>query len=1430
MTQPTVFISYSHDSPEHADRVLALADRLVQDGIDCILDQYEESPPEGWPKWMDRQIERSDFVLVICTKTYYRRVMGTEEQGKGLGVRWESTLAYQDVYDAGGETTRFIPVLFQSGKVEHIPKPLRGATRYYVDTEQGYEDLYRRLTNQPRTIKPKLGKLRKLPPRKRKQDFFSGEWVYDFFDHFVEADLSDYRQKKHCAIKSDKGLVSGGVAKRGILQHPPLPEEGPSRLPYPPIQIPDHIQELRLDFFIGILDEWPDTGKQQDKFSKDPCKEDAVKFNVRINGKVELDEKLNSVGWVPYSLPIELPTGGELTVEFITDAMSSAIANWAAWGEPRLVGTRAVTKEVVATVSSIPQVSERPTASELRRFLDEDFPRLENALHDVWVSLSGHSPLVKYSATSNWNSITSRFTDIPEEIRAIFDKVVETRELAQGGTSKLTGEQLSSAKQGINRMLKFLHQRFPTAGVDLPSAVTQTTTSQAISERAPSEHQVDFAIITALEKEAKAVVTRLENYSIQRFEDRDIRTYHCGTVPIQGTDRVYHVVVLLPSMGEISAANAATDAITLWNPRFVLMVGIAGGIPQDDLDLGDVVVADQVVGYEYGKVTDHESKPYEIKPRDRVYPASALLLDRVRNFWDESWTQQVNAPRPDNATRAVSKLFIGPIASGNKVIASTEFRQKLTTRWPKLIAVEMEAEGIFAAVFDRPQIRGTLVIRGISDMADERKSDDWQEYAADAAAAFAVGFLKSGPVDPRPVRTPDSPLPPTPKKTIPPAPGKVSLAKLPSTSPDLFGRQKELALLDAAWEDSQTHIVSLVAWGGVGKTALVNKHLLQMGEKDYRGAEQVYGWSFYSQGAREGGQASADPFIATALEWFGDPDPTKGSPWDKGERLAELVKKQPTILILDGLEPLQYPSGEMGGRLKDPGLCCLLRALARHNPGLVIVTTRLPVDDLKEFVGTSVKRIPLEHLSPEAGAEILRAQGVKGEKAELEQAAKDFHGHALALTLLGSLLRDAYDGDVRCRSEVGPLVEETQQGGHARRVMTSYEKWFGEGRELAVLQMLGLFDRPAEGAALAGLRAAPPIPGLTNALFTERPQKGVLAALGRRRLEPLSDRDWKLIVARLRRARLVAEPDPDQPDTLDCHPLVREHFGDKLQESHPAAWKEAHSRLYEYYKSQAPESPDTIEEMAPLYAAVAHGCQAGRHQEALDEVYWKRIERETEFFSRKKLGAIGAGLAALSGFFDPPWRQPVAELTEADKAAVLGWAGFGLRALGRLAEAAEPMQTALEVREAREDWENAARTAGNLSELTLTSGDLTQALAYAQQSVELADRSGDAFERMSDRTTLADALHQAGRLREAEAAFREAEEMQKEWQPQYPLLYSLWGFRYCDLLLGQGKVREVQSRAGQTLEWAKQAAGVTLLDTALIHLSLGRAHLLQAQR
>jgi formylglycine-generating enzyme required for sulfatase activity len=181
--QPTpakVFISYSHDSHEHLDRVLRLADRLRAEGIDCNLDQYEPAPAEGWPRWMDKQFKEADFILVVCTETYCRRFEGREEKGKGLGVKWEGAIITDELYSNEAVNKRFIPVLFSADDAEHVPERLRHYMRHLIAGPEGYEELYRRLTNQPRVVKPQLGKLRSfepvnkarsLPSEERRQDF-----------------------------------------------------------------------------------------------------------------------------------------------------------------------------------------------------------------------------------------------------------------------------------------------------------------------------------------------------------------------------------------------------------------------------------------------------------------------------------------------------------------------------------------------------------------------------------------------------------------------------------------------------------------------------------------------------------------------------------------------------------------------------------------------------------------------------------------------------------------------------------------------------------------------------------------------------------------------------------------------------------------------------------------------------------------------------------------------------------------------------------------------------------------------------------------------------------------------------------------------------------------------------------------------------------
>jgi tetratricopeptide (TPR) repeat protein len=270
----------------------------------------------------------------------------------------------------------------------------------------------------------------------------------------------------------------------------------------------------------------------------------------------------------------------------------------------------------------------------------------------------------------------------------------------------------------------------------------------------------------------------------------------------------------------------------------------------------------------------------------------------------------------------------------------------------------------------------------------------------------------------------------------------------------------------------------------------------------------------------------------------------------------------------------------------------------------------------------------------------------------LRSASDEFNGHCLALTLLGSYLTDAFNGDIRFRREVSArLGHDVRQGVHARKVMESYQTWLGEGPELSILRMLGLFDRPADEKAVGALLKSPAIPGLTESLTDLNPT------------------EWRTILARLRRARLLAGEDPHNPGHLDTHPLVREYFGEQLRSQRTEAWKECNGRLYEYYRTLAPQLPDSFREMEPLFLAVICGCNCGLLRDALHEVYIPRIQRGDSSFAANVLGARGALSLVLAHFFEHGrWGSPVEtgvegeSLTAEDQLFILMQAGSYLTA------------------------------------------------------------------------------------------------------------------------------------------------------------------------
>jgi transcriptional regulator with XRE-family HTH domain len=647
----------------------------------------------------------------------------------------------------------------------------------------------------------------------------------------------------------------------------------------------------------------------------------------------------------------------------------------------------------------------------------------------------------------------------------------------------------------------------------------------------------------------------------------------------------------------------------------------------------------------------------------------------------------------------------------------------------------------------------------------------------------------------------------------------VDYSRLPETFyRRLVGRDAKLRRLDATWADSKVTIACLVAEGGAGKTALVCEWLKRFQAINYRDASAVLGWSFYNQGTKER-TTSAEEFLNWAIDKL-DITVSTSSASAKAELLADAIIRDRLLLVLDGIEPLQYGPGPQVGQFKDFSLRTLLRRLAATGSGnahgLIILTSRLPLTDIARWQDSSAPVIDVEQLSEQDGADLLRDNGVSGTHSDLKAAAREFGGHPLALDLLASFLQETQSGDVRRRDRIRGFFSDRDnpRHDHAERVMESYEKeWLANAPALlAIMYLVGLFDRPASGDCLRALRKGPAINRLTGLVVR------------------LNDSDWHRAVSRLREARLLAPLDSNAPEALDAHPLIREWFGERLRQRSARAWKRAHGRLYDHLRNTTEEGKQPkLEDLVPLYQAIGHGCCAGRYQKALEEIYERRISRfdsegEYEFYALYQLGAVGTELSALSWFFEQrAYDVPIKKLREKKRSWLLGIVAYCLFSEGRLAEAREAQRNAMRMEVKARRWRNAAVNASNLSETELLLGHITHSIKSAEDAVRHADRSNFPFLAVAFRTTNAEALLSAGDLTNAKVLFRAAEALQGSLRPNHPTLDGSRGYRFCDLLLDEGEWVSVLRRVTQTIEKAEE--GKRLVHIALDDLMLARAQL-----
>lgn len=474
-------------------------------------------------------------------------------------------------------------------------------------------------------------------------------------------------------------------------------------------------------------------------------------------------------------------------------------------------------------------------------------------------------------------------------------------------------------------------------------------------------------------------------------------------------------------------------------------------------------------------------------------------------------------------------------------------------------------------------------------------------------------------------------------------PDAIDINNFPASNDDFFGREKYFDVLDKAWDDEQVNILSFIAFGGIGKTSLIDNWLKRMKKNHYRGAKNIFMWSFYSQGSGEDRQISAIEFLNEACKFFRVKNFLKKDSYAQGRELADIISNQRTLLILDGLEPLQS-SLENIGEVKDNGLQVLLKRLSRQNKGLVIITSRIKL----AFIDNQYEE--LEKLEDSEGAELLDSFELNGTKKELEQISNNFDGHALALKLLGSYTKVVLDGDINRIDEIESLMNDKSNASkHATKMLNSYKKYLQrEGKiELDILKLVGFFDRAISIEVINVLKNKPLIENINDNLIE------------------VSERDWKYALDNLKKLHLISSNEK----ILDTHPLVREYFSKYIFDEYKDSYIKGHYRLYKYYE-ELPEKelPDTIEEMEPLFQAIYHGCKALKYDEVHYNIYFKRINRESMIYLVNNLSSNDKVLQVLANFYKIKYSEFHKGLSEKLKIEITAHVAYALHTHGKVSQ------------------------------------------------------------------------------------------------------------------------------------------------------------------
>jgi hypothetical protein len=411
--------------------------------------------------------------------------------------------------------------------------------------------------------------------------------------------------------------------------------------------------------------------------------------------------------------------------------------------------------------------------------------------------------------------------------------------------------------------------------------------------------------------------------------------------------------------------------------------------------------------------------------------------------------------------------------------------------------------------------------------------------------------------------------------------------------PNFVGRKEMLETITDWYTNPEVRIGALIGWGGVGKSALVRNWYDTLESNNIK-PDGIFWWGFYRN-------AYLEQFLNALLRYVSqgqiEPETIK-STWVKTDRIMKYIHQGTYLIILDGLEQMQKTvSGDEFGKMIHRECTELLHYLADVPKGMCLITTRYPLKDLDEWHERSYKNLPLIDLSIPDSLSMLRSRGVEGSDETLTKVIHRYKGHALSLTSVAGYLNRYYDGDIKQAPEIEFILGDRERFKDVNKLLRKYAEKMSNSERI-FLYIFSLFRTEVTEKDFAGVFRHE----IGDTKFNDV-------------LVKMSKLDFKDLITGLVDWRLISYDKTKK--TYATHPLIKGYFESDFDEMDK---KPCHKRIYQYFGEYAPEQPETLEEMQPLFEQVYHGCAAGLYDEVYYDVYWEKIQRRGEAFIIHKLG------------------------------------------------------------------------------------------------------------------------------------------------------------------------------------------------------------------